>query len=135
MMKSKTVTIILYVFAAIFACYAIFAIVSTSMYIASVSASGLYGNIGFSDILSVYFGQVGPYLFDALALFGLGYLITPTLGKKEAIAKDYTSNRPDSDVSNTLLVDQVTDALNQARADDTDAAVIAEEEITDADVK
>ena len=72
---NKVISIIFYVLAAIFVCYSVYMIYYSASYISSIINSGYYSNVGFMDIMSVYFAQVSPYFFYACGFFGLGWVI------------------------------------------------------------
>lgn len=69
--RNKTISIILYVIAGIFTCYALYQVYSTAVYINSAVSSGSASGVGFADIASVYYQQISPYLFYGLTLFSL----------------------------------------------------------------
>ncbi len=80
----KIFEIIFYVLAGLFLIYTLYSIYVTATYIASVTASGMYGAIPFSDILNSYVSQCAPYLFYACSFFFFGY-VTHFLKRDEKV--------------------------------------------------
>ena len=57
--KTKVFAWIFYVLAILFCLYTIFSAVTTIGYLSSVMSSGMYMDVGFSDMLTAYSGRSG----------------------------------------------------------------------------
>lgn len=73
--KSKVIAYIFYFIALLFCLYTIFSCVTTIQYLMTVVSSGMYAAVTFSDMLSAFVGQVGPYIVYTFVLFFCGYAI------------------------------------------------------------
>ena len=151
---NKVISIIFYVLAAIFVCYSVYMIYYSASYISSIINSGYYSNVGFMDIMSVYFAQVSPYFFYACGFFGLGGLIGGNVqtepakkmkkvwvevddsdkteddasDKTEDDASDKTEELPSEDSEDTAEL-QKNDAETEDKTETFDPAAAAEEDV------
>ncbi len=128
--KAGKVSLTFYVFAIIFACYTAFSLVTTAIYVQSVVSGGYY-NVGFSDIIGVYFGQVGPYLFYALMCWAAGYLIK-LIGENPQVlvaqkAAEHTPNQSvREDAADAAVAQDMNDEAGEIEA--AIAEAVAEDE-------
>lgn len=88
--KIATLPIVLYVVAAIIAAYSIFTIYTSYTYISSlVTAGTIVIKDQLSDVISYYVSASMPYIFYAIVIWAIGYIINklnnlnPTIIKKE----------------------------------------------------
>ena len=143
---NKVISIIFYVLAAIFVCYSVYMIYYSASYISSIINSGYYSNVGFMDIMSVYFAQVSPYFFYACGFFGLGWVIGGNVqtapakkmkkvwvevddsDKTEDDASDKTEELPSEDSEDTAEL-QKNDAETEDKTETFDPAAAAEEDV------
>lgn len=135
---NKVISIIFYVLAAIFVCYSVYMIYYSASYISSIINSGYYSNVGFMDIMSVYFAQVSPYFFYACGFFGLGWVIGGNVqtepAKKmkkvwvEVDDSDKTEELPSEDSEDTAEL-QKNDAETEDKTETFDPAAAAEEDV------
>ena len=135
---NKVISIIFYVLAAIFVCYSVYMIYYSASYISSIINSGYYSNVGFMDIMSVYFAQVSPYFFYACGFFGLGWVIgghvqtEPAKKMKkvwvEVDDSDKTEELPSEDSEDTAEL-QKNDAETEDKTETFDPAAAAEEDV------
>lgn len=102
--KRNKVSLAIYIGAAIFAAYAIFALINSALYISNlVSAQQVIVSESLPDIISYFATSCGAYIFYAAALGGLGYLINYCVpGKTVIVDTDKVIPEPEVVIAETL---------------------------------
>lgn len=85
--KRNKVSLTLYIVALLFACYAIFSLINSTLYISNlVSTQYITVSESMTDIISYFASSCAAYIFYAFALFGLGHLIQHCVLGKAVVA-------------------------------------------------
>ncbi|MDO4289258.1 MAG: hypothetical protein Q4C55_08725 [Eubacterium sp.] len=80
--KPGKIALALYIIAALFAVIALFSLYNVTTYITSLAEQGMDLQSQMVDVIMYYISNCAAWIFDAAALFGLGYLIHKLTNKK-----------------------------------------------------
>ncbi len=137
--NSKVFAYIFYVLAIIFGLYTIMAMVVAIQTITYTVTSGMYGSVPFSEMLTYFFTQAGPYLFYTCVLFFCGYAIQLIAGEvkpKEEVSKkeEPTTIEPSSSYSGTLETTSTPEAETDNSVPEADTDNVEEINFVTGDV-
>lgn len=85
--KKNKASLALYIVAVLFGIYAIFSLINTALYISNlISTQYITVSESLTDIIVYFVTNCGSYIFYAVALGGMGYLVEMTAGPRKAKA-------------------------------------------------
>ncbi len=129
---TPTLSIFFYVLAVVFLLFACFYFIQCYQTISNLIESNQLGNIEFDYILSIYIGQVGPYVAYSSLLYGIGHIIAKLneLQNKQLDeeVQDASSASIEEDTFFEDVVDETVEAQSESESESSSSKEVSEKD-------